>query len=163
MAELGVQIETFPLRHHFTISRGRKTETVVVLATLRDGEIVGRGECCPNTRYDETPEDVAADIRAMAPALRDGLTRDALQDVMPPGAARNALDCALWDFEAHAFGVPAWALAGLNEPFLVETAFTLSADDPAEMAAAAAAKTSKAAAHRYPHVTSTITAKELAG
>lgn len=134
MLELDAQIETFALERHFTISRGSKTETIVVVATLRDGDVVGRGECGPNGRYDETPEGVAAEIRAMAPAIRDGLTRDDLQDAMPPGAARNALDCALWDLEAHRAGTPAWHIAGLRAPEPVITAFTLSADGPESMA-----------------------------
>ena len=107
MAEIDGRIETFPLRRHFTIARGSKTETIVVVATVRAGDLLGRGECGPNTRYGETAEGVMADILAMAPALRDGITREGLQAAMPPGAARNALDCALWDLAARASGEPA--------------------------------------------------------
>lgn len=138
MAEIDARIETFPLRRHFTIARGSKTETIVVVATVRAGDHVGRGECGPNARYGETAEGVMADILAMAPALRDGITREGLQAAMPPGAARNALDCALWDLAARASGEPAWAAAGLTGLAPVVTAFTLSAEGPAEMAAAAA-------------------------
>ena len=139
MPELDAQIEAFPLKRHFTISRGSKTETIVVVATIRDGGVVGRGECGTNARYNETPEGVVADILAMAPAVRAGVSRAALMDAMPPGAARNALDCALWDFEAAMSGTPAQGRSGIGDLRPVVTAFTLSADDPSEMASAAAA------------------------
>ncbi len=138
MPDLTAAIEAFPLRRHFTISRGTKMETIVVTATLTDGDVVGRGECGPNARYDETPESVLAAILACADDVAAGMTRAQLQDRLPPGAARNALDCALWDFEAKASGTPAWARAGLAEPAPVTTAFTLSVDTPDAMAAAAA-------------------------
>lgn len=137
MVTLEARIETFPLRQHFTISRGSKTETVVVTAEIRDGDRRGRGECGPNIRYGETPEGVADAIMAMAPDITAGLDRDGLQRAMPPGAARNALDCALWDLEAKRSGRPVWALAGLAEPGPVETAYTLSIDTPDAMAEAA--------------------------
>ncbi|MGB0571689.1 MAG: N-acetyl-D-Glu racemase DgcA [Alphaproteobacteria bacterium] len=143
MRALTAQIETFALRRHFTISRGTKTETIVVVATISDGTTIGRGECGPNARYDETPESVAADILAMSTALEAGMTRAGLQDAMPPGAARNAIDCALWDFEARTSGTPAWQQAGLLTLDPVVTAFTLSADGPAEMSREAAAHASR--------------------
>ncbi|MDA0787475.1 MAG: dipeptide epimerase [Proteobacteria bacterium] len=139
MLNLDARIETFALRKHFTISRGTKTETIVVVATVNDGDVAGRGECGPNARYDETPESVVADILSMAPAFQAGMTRDALQDAMPPGAARNAIDCALWDYEARSTGVPAWSRAGLPELKPAVTAFTLSADGAAAMSREAAA------------------------
>lgn len=138
MPDLRAEIETFPLRRPFTISRGSKTETVVVTATISDGTHAGRGECGPNARYEETPESVLADILALAPDLERGLNRTALQGMMPPGAARNAIDCALWDLEAKTTGRSAWALAGLAAPGPIETAYTLSADGPAEMSREAA-------------------------
>ena len=138
MAQLTAAIETFPLRHHFTISRGTKIETTVVTATLADGDIVGRGECGPNARYDETPESVLESILACAGDIADGMTRETLQGRLPPGAARNALDCAFWDLEAKAAGKPVWELAGLVAPSALDTAFTLSVDAPEKMAAAAA-------------------------
>jgi L-alanine-DL-glutamate epimerase-like enolase superfamily enzyme len=137
MITLEARIETFALRQHFTISRGSKTETVVVTAEIRDGDHRGRGECGPNVRYGETPEGVADAILAMAPDIAAGLDRESLQGAMPPGAARNALDCALWDLQAKRTGKPVWALAGLAEPGPVETAYTLSVDTPSAMAAAA--------------------------
>ena len=137
MVTLEARIETFPLRRHFTISRGSKTETVVVTAEIRDGDHRGRGECGPNIRYGETPEGVADAIMGMAGDIAGGLDRESLQGAMPPGAARNAIDCALWDLQAKRTGQPVWALAGLAEPEPVETAYTLSVDTPAAMAAAA--------------------------
>jgi L-alanine-DL-glutamate epimerase-like enolase superfamily enzyme len=130
--------ERFPLREAFTISRGSKTATDVVVADLADGVHVGRGEGGPNARYDETPDSVVAQIMAMAGDVAGGLDRPALQAAMPPGAARNALDCAFWDLEAKRAGVPAWRLAGLaSPPRPVLTAFTLSVAEPAAMEAAA--------------------------
>src|SRR5690242_16241037 len=97
---LNVTRERWPLAAAFSISRGSKTEAEVVVAALADGLHRGRGECVPYPRYGETVEGVAAAVAAMAPRLAAGLTRDQLQQVMRPGAARNALDCALWDLEA---------------------------------------------------------------
>jgi len=143
VATLETRIETFPLRQRFAISRGSKTETVVVTVELRDAKYRGRGECGPNIRYGETPESVADAIAAMAAELADGLDRIGLQQAMPPGAARNALDCAFWDLEAKRTGQPVWALAGLAEPMPVETAYTLSVDTPEAMAKAARANASR--------------------
>ena len=139
MPVLSARIETFPLRRHFTISRGSKTETIVVSATISDGDVTGHGECGPNARYDETPESVLAQIEALTPDIANGLDRVALQDALPPGAARNAIDCALWDHEAKRTGSPVWHTAGLDAPTPVQTAFTLSADTPDAMARDAAA------------------------
>jgi L-alanine-DL-glutamate epimerase-like enolase superfamily enzyme len=136
---LETKIETYALRQRFTISRGSKTETIVVTVELRDGECVGRGECGPNIRYGETPESVAAAISAMADEIASGLDRGGLQKAMPAGAARNAIDCALWDLEAKRTGRPVWQLAGLAEPAPVVTAYTLSIDTPAAMAETARA------------------------
>jgi L-alanine-DL-glutamate epimerase-like enolase superfamily enzyme len=134
MRELTARIETFPLRRVFTISRGSKTETVVVTATITEDGVRGWGECGPNARYGETPESVCAQIAEAAGAIADGCGRDELCDLLPAGAARNAIDCALWDFEAKATGVSAWIRAGLAPPEPVETAFTLSVDMPDAMA-----------------------------
>jgi L-alanine-DL-glutamate epimerase-like enolase superfamily enzyme len=137
--------ESWPIRGAFTISRGSKTEAEVVVAELiastTDGRIVrGRGECVPYARYGETVEGVLAEIEAQRDAIASGLDREALQSAMPPGAARNAIDCAFWDLEAKALGVPAWRLVGLTHPPRpVITAYTLSLDTPEAMARAAAA------------------------
>jgi len=136
--------EPYPIRGAFTISRGAKRVADVVVgvlsATLADGRTVrGRGECVPYARYGETVEGVLTAIRAQSAAIAAGLDRRALQQAMPPGAARNALDCAFWDLEAKASGLPAWRLAGLDRPPQpVTTAFTLSLDTPDAMGAAAA-------------------------
>lgn len=138
MKVLTAEIETFPLRRLFTISRGSKAETIVVTATISDGEVLGRGECGPNARYNETPESVHAQIMSLAPDIASGMDRDGLQKALPAGAARNALDCAFWDYEAKLSDTPAWKLAGLKALEPVQTAFTLSAESPEAMAEAAA-------------------------
>ncbi len=131
---LDARAETFHLRNPFTISRGSKTEARVVTASVTRGGHRGWGEGLPYPRYGETVEGAIAAIRA----LPEGISRAALQEAMPPCAARNAVDCALWDLEAKATGRPVWQLAGLPPPQPVEIAFTLSLDTPQAMRAAAA-------------------------
>ena len=135
--ELKVGVERFPIRGGFTISRGAKHEAVVVVATIRDGAHRGRGECVSYARYGESVEGVMHAIEACAPAIAASLDRAGLQDLLPPGAARNALDCALWDLEAKISGRNAAELAGLAPLHAVETAFTISLASPKEMAARA--------------------------
>jgi len=139
MRRLEVRRETWPLARVFAISRGSKTVAEVVVAEIAEGAVKGRGECVPYAHYGETAERVAAALAAMAPAVADGLDRKSLQAAMPAGAARNALDAALWDFDAKAAGKSAAALAGLPAPRPLVTAYTLSLDTPAAMARAAAA------------------------
>jgi L-alanine-DL-glutamate epimerase-like enolase superfamily enzyme len=136
--DLSVNIERWPLERPFTISRGSKSEAVVVTVELRQGNHCGRGESVPYARYGETPDAVAAAIDAMRPALRDGLSRSSLQTAMRPGAARNALDCAYWDLEAKQSGRRAYQLVALPAPKPLVTAFTISLDRPDAMADAAA-------------------------
>lgn len=124
------RIETWAIAGEFRIARGAKTEAVVVVVEIQDGRHTGRGECVPYARYGETPEATLAQIRA-APACADRLR---LLDLMPAGAARNALDCALWDLEAKRSGRSAVSLAGLDELAAAATFFTLSIDTPAAMA-----------------------------
>ncbi len=131
---LSVRRETFPMMGTFRISRGARTEAVVVVATVERDGIVGHGECVPYARYGETVDGVAAAIEAMAPAIADGLDREGLQEAMPAGAARNAIDCAFWDWEAKAAGKRVWDLAGLAPPVPVNTAFTISLDTVEAMA-----------------------------
>ena len=135
--ELSVRIERWPLAGVFTISRGAKTEAVVVVAELSDGTHRGRGEAVPYARYGETPDGVVAALEAMRPAVQRGLDRTVLQDAMPPGAARNALDCAYWDVNAKRSGRPVHELAGLVAPLPRVTAYTISLAAPAAMAQAA--------------------------
>ena len=132
--ELSVRIERWPLAGAFTISRGTKTEAVVVVAELSDGTHRGRGESVPYARYGETPDGVVAAIEVLRPALRRGLTRADLQSAMPAGAARNALDCAYWDVNAKAAARPVHELAGLVAPQPRITAYTISLAAPAAMA-----------------------------
>jgi L-alanine-DL-glutamate epimerase-like enolase superfamily enzyme len=139
-----VSCENYPIRGAFTIARGSKREAVVVVAELygvtQDGRrIRGLGECVPYGRYGETVDGVVAAVSAQTAAIAGGMDRLALQTAMPPGAARNALDCAFWDLECKAAGLPAWRLAGLAEPQPVATAFTLSLAAPEAMGQAALA------------------------
>jgi L-Ala-D/L-Glu epimerase len=136
-ASLSVRIERWPIAGAFTINRGAKTEAAVVVAEVSDSRVHGRGECVPYGRYSETVEAVAAAIEALD--LRDGLDRHRLQSMLPPGAARNAVDCAFWDLEAKRAGQPVHALAGIAPPRPLITAYTISLADPQTMAAAAAA------------------------
>src|SRR5262249_11202761 len=135
---LRVAIERWPIAGAFTISRGSKTEAEVVVAELSDGVYRGRGECVPYGRYDETADGVSAAITALAPQVARGLDRAELQALLPAGAARNALDCALWDLAARRAGRPVHALAGLPPPVARVTAYTISLASPGEMADAAA-------------------------
>jgi L-alanine-DL-glutamate epimerase-like enolase superfamily enzyme len=135
--DLSVSVERFPIRGGFTISRGAKHEAVVVVATISDGASSGRGECVPYPRYGESVDGVAKAIEACAPAMAAGLDRAGLQALLPAGAARNALDCALWDLEAKISGRSAAERAGLAPLRAVETAFTISLASPEEMAARA--------------------------
>jgi L-alanine-DL-glutamate epimerase-like enolase superfamily enzyme len=133
---LTVRTERWPIAGAFTIARGAKTEAQVVVAEITDGAASGRGECMPYARYGETVEGVAAAIEAMRGALAGGLDRNGLQSAMPAGAARNALDCAFWDFEAKRAGRPVHALANLPEPHDLVTAYTISLGTPEAMAEA---------------------------
>lgn len=131
---IDVLAETFKLAQVFTISRGSRTETRVITVRIAQGGVTGWGECLPYARYDETLDSVADQI-ATLPA---NVTRAQLQGLLPPGAARNAVDCALWDLEAKASGKRVWELAGLSAPRPEITAYTLSLDTPENMRAAAA-------------------------
>ncbi len=136
--QLRVRREVWPIRGTFAISRGSSSETVVVVAELSAGGILGRGECVPYGRYGETVDGVIEAIEATAPRLAEGLDRRGLQDALPAGAARNALDCAFWDLEAKRAGKRVWQLAGLPPPEPLITAYTLSLDSPEAMARNAA-------------------------
>jgi L-alanine-DL-glutamate epimerase-like enolase superfamily enzyme len=135
---LTIAEERWPIAGSFTISRGSKTEAHVVTVTLEDGGHTGRGECVPYPRYEETVPQVIAALQAARSRIEAGITRDAIASILTPHAARNALDCALWDLAAKKAGVPAWQLAGLAEPKPAVTAYTLSLDTPEAMGEAAA-------------------------
>ncbi len=137
--QLFVSDERWPIAGSFVISRGAKSEAHVVVVevreTLADGRVVrGRGECVPYARYGESVEGVGAALTAMAGPVADGLDTAALQAAMPAGAARNALDCALWDLEAKRNGLPVWELLGGTPPRQVVTAETISIGSPPDMA-----------------------------
>ncbi len=137
--ELAVAQETFPIRGGFTISRGSRTQADVVVAALSEGGVVGRGECLPYARYGESVDGVVETIEGLRGRLARGLDRLGLQRVLPPGAARNALDCAFWDLEAKRAGRRVWELLGLPNAEPVVTAYTLSLDTAEKMKQAAAA------------------------
>ena len=130
MLALTVTPESFKTVGIFRISRGSRTETKVVSVTLDDGQYRGSGECVPYPRYGESSEGVIADIEAMSDQLQGGLTRQGLQEALPAGAARNALDCAFWDLEAKRAGKRVWELLDLSSPEGIVTAYTLSLDEP---------------------------------
>jgi len=140
---LAARIERFAIAGSFTISRGAKTEAVLVVAELNDGAHNGRGECVPYPRYNETPDAALNALQGLQGAVAGGLDRQALQAALPAGAARNALDCAFLDLEAKRAGRRAWDLLGRAEPKPCITAYTISLGSPAAMAEATAK-----AAHR---------------
>ena len=124
----------FKLAQVFTIARGSRTEAQVLTVKLNDGQHVGWGECVPYARYGESLQSVTDEITG----LPDAFSRFDLYDLLPAGAARNAVDCALWDLEAKRAGKPVWELAGLEAPGPEITAYTLSLDTPEAMKAQAA-------------------------
>ncbi|WP_312797268.1 N-acetyl-D-Glu racemase DgcA [Tianweitania sp.] len=132
---LYLEEERFPIAGAFTIARGSKTEAEVILCTLVEDRAQGRGECVPYRRYGETTESVRLQIETARSAIESGIDRQELIDVMAPGAARNAVDCALWDLQAKQSGRSVSELAGLAAPQPLETAFTISLGEPERMAA----------------------------
>jgi L-Ala-D/L-Glu epimerase / N-acetyl-D-glutamate racemase len=132
--QITVSRDVFKLAQVFTISRGSRTEAKVLTARITDGSHQGWGECVPYARYDETLDSVEAQIMSVP----GDVTRSDLYDLLPAGAARNALDCALWDLEAKRAGKRVWELAGLTAPGPEITAYTLSLDTPEKMRAEAA-------------------------
>jgi len=131
--------ERWPIAGQFVIARGAKTEAHVVVVEVTQAGARGRGECVPYPRFDESVPGVLALIDTVRTQIETGCDREALQRLLPPGAARNALDCALWDLEAKLTGTPAHLLAGRRRLDPVKTAYTISLASPQEMAAAARA------------------------
>ena len=129
--------EVWPLNHPFRISRGSRAEACVVVVSVNDGQHTGRGEGAPIARYNQNTASVFAQIESIKHV--GDLDRDKLQQLLPPGAARNALDCALWDLEAKRSGRRVWELANIPIVDEVETSFTISLDTPEKMADAAEA------------------------
>ena len=132
--QIDVTRDVFKLAQVFTIARGSRTEAQVLTVKLNDGQHVGWGECVPYARYGESLQSVTDEIMG----LPDAFSRFDLYDLLPAGAARNAVDCALWDLEAKRAGKPVWELAGLEVPGPEITAYTLSLDTPEAMKAQAA-------------------------
>jgi L-alanine-DL-glutamate epimerase-like enolase superfamily enzyme len=137
MRTLAVHAESWPIAGRFTISRGSKTAANVVLVEIGEGEHVGRGECVPYPRYAETVPGAIDAIEALRPRLEAGMGRAELQAALPHGAARNAIDCALWHLEAKLAGRSVAELVGLDALQPVTTAYTVSLDTVENMAAAA--------------------------
>ncbi|MDB5716605.1 MAG: mandelate racemase [Sphingomonas bacterium] len=142
---LTARIERWPVAGAFTIARGAKTHVDVVVVEIAAGGALGRGEATPIYYHGETADSVLAAVQALAGPVADGLERAELGALIGRGAARNALDCALWDLDAKSSGIPAWRIAGLSAPAPLMTAFTVSLGEPARMEADA-----RAAAARYP-------------
>ncbi|ATG48026.1 dipeptide epimerase [Celeribacter ethanolicus] len=134
MTKLTVTQENFRLAEVFTISRGSRTEAKVVTVRATDGVHEGWGECVPYARYGESLDSVTAQIEALPEDIR----RATLQEVLEPGAARNAVDCALWDLAAKQAGKRVWDMLDLPAPIPMVTAYTLSLASPEEMQASAA-------------------------
>ncbi|WP_294614798.1 N-acetyl-D-Glu racemase DgcA [uncultured Roseovarius sp.] len=132
--QIDVTRDVFKLAQVFTISRGSRTEAKVLTVRITEGGVTGWGECVPYARYGETLESVTEEISG----LPDRITRAALYDLLPAGAARNAVDCALWDLEAKQTGKRVWQLAGLPQPGPEISAYTLSLDSPEKMQVQAA-------------------------
>jgi L-Ala-D/L-Glu epimerase len=141
--KLRLQKESWPLAGRFAISRGSRTVSEVVLVEIEQDGRIGRGECSPYPRYGESVDGVMAAIEALRGNIESGLGREALQRLLPAGAARNAIDCALWDLEAKLSGKPVWELAGLARPKPIVTAYTLSLDTAENMGAAARANAAR--------------------
>lgn len=143
MPEMTISPVISPLNASFAISRGAKTTAETVVVELLDGSHVGRGECVPYARYGESRVSVVAQLTGVEKEINAGLSRQDLQFRMAPGAARCAVDCAMWDLEAKRTGRPVWALADLPKPKPLATTMTLSLDEPGLMAAAALATPAK--------------------
>lgn len=136
---VSVAIEHYPIAGSFRIARGAKTRAEVVICSIGEGDKQGRGECVPYSRYGETIASVRDAIEAIEPQLRSGIDRRDLMEAMPPGAARNAVDCALWDLEMKLSGRRAQDFICQSEPEALTTAFTISLNTPEQMAADAKA------------------------
>jgi L-alanine-DL-glutamate epimerase-like enolase superfamily enzyme len=128
------RIERWEYAYPFHISGYVWSEAELVYVELENGGFRGRGECAGIYYKDDSPQHCLTEIERTRDALAAGARRAELQYVLPPGGARNALDCALWELEAKQRGIPVWKLAGLDEPQPVRTTYTIGADDPAKMA-----------------------------
>ena len=141
MRSLEIACDAWPISGGFRIARGAKSMAETLTVTLAEGGHAGRGECVPYGRYGESLHSVRAQIESVRTGIERGMSREELQGALPAGAARNALDCALWDLQAKCTGVPVWQRAGLDAPKPVQTALTIAIDAPRVMAAKARAAT----------------------
>lgn len=139
MRAVKVYPEAWPLHTPFVIARGSRNEAGVVVVELEEGGIKGVGECTPYPRYGETEASVLAQIAALYTQLEQGMTREQLQQALPAGAARNAIDSALWDLQARKLSTNLWHLTGTTQPFIIDMAQTVSIDAPEMMASSALA------------------------
>jgi L-alanine-DL-glutamate epimerase-like enolase superfamily enzyme len=130
--------QTWPIAGDFKISRGAKSVAHVVYVEIEQSGKIGLGECLPYAHYGETPDGVVAQIKSLESKITAGMSRVELLSALAPGAARNAIDCALWDLEAKQAGTPVWQLAHIAPPQPITTAYSLSLGSPDEMRAAAA-------------------------
>jgi L-alanine-DL-glutamate epimerase-like enolase superfamily enzyme len=143
MRRIEIEREVWPLKNQFTIARGTRTEISVIVVRITEGDLVGRGECFPHSRYGESLESVESQIASLSRRIEAGLSREELITTLSPGAARNAIDCALWDLEAKSTRrqrpeVRAWTIAGFDRFQPLQSVMTISLDDADTMAAAAA-------------------------
>ncbi len=141
--QLSAHLETWPLAKAFRIARGSKSEISVAVVHIAEADALGRGEGVPYGRYGESPQSVMETIRSAAEAIGSGMGRAELLREMPAGAARNAIDCALWDLESQLASEPVWTMAGLDAPAAVSTAFTLVLDTPTAIERAAQDESSR--------------------
>ena len=134
--KVNVSKAVYPIRGSFTISRGSKTKAETVIVHIERNGVSGRGECVPYARYGESLDSVIAQIEWVLPEIRSGINREQLQGLLPAGAARNAIDCAMWDVECKLERQSVWDKVGLK-PQGLTTAYTLSLDTPENMHQAA--------------------------
>lgn len=135
---LKVQEEIWPLKSVFRIAHGARTKANVVTVQIKDDNgNIGNGECVPYPRYNESPQSVIAQIENIRINIENGINNEELLEILPPCAARNAVDCALWDLRAKQTKTPVWQLAGLPEPKPLQSAFTIVIDTHDEMKRAA--------------------------
>jgi L-alanine-DL-glutamate epimerase-like enolase superfamily enzyme len=139
--ELVLRNELLRLSEPFRISGHVFEASPVTVVNLRQGQIIGRGEASGVYYLRDEPSDMLRTLDSMRDQIQAGITRDELREILPPGGARNALDCALWELEARLAGMPAWQLAGMDKPKPLTTTFTVGADDPYVMAEKALAYT----------------------
>jgi len=139
MRSLTQACEHWPLQQTFTIARGSKTEAVTIRVQITEDGYIGCGECVPYAHYGETTASVMAQIEALRVFIEQGGSRSDLQSIIGAGAARNAIDCALWDLASKQAGQRVWTLAGIPAPLPVNCAYTLSLDTAVNMARAARA------------------------